>query len=406
LIVTQPVDTSDENVDNFKKPFFESEGKMGPLSLRERGFLPDRQADPLVEMPGEYQQIDLLGLDTRTLFGTSFLRAHLDAFPLVDVSQLRGSALIRAGVIYLFAQSAYVHNRGQKTSDHIPASIALPTVAITQKLKMPPILSYYFYCLNNWHFLKWHFPQREDDFSPDNLCTNQNFIDHDAENWFIVIHVAIEKLAGRALAALLEAQQDALREQVEKVAEKLTEVAGSLGRMIDVLKRMPERCSADDYFRIIRPQIFGFSDVVYEGVEQFAGKKQSFRGETGAQSTVIPAIKKFLGVQHKESLLTNHLRDMINYMPPLHRAFLQETPIMTEQGSLLRDLAITHRENLPLKNAYNDCVTLIYKFEDIHFHYADDYINKKVTNPAGTGGTPFMEWLYLMKEETIAFLIA
>ena len=45
---------------------------------------------------------------------------------------------------------------------------------------------------------------------------------------------------------------------------------------------MPEGCSAEVYFKKVRPYIFGFTDIVYEGC--FGDVPQSYRGETGAQS--------------------------------------------------------------------------------------------------------------------------
>ena len=375
---------------------------MLSLSLRKRGFLP--QLDPLKKLPKKYEQIDNLGAQVKMRFGSPFLRPYCNHFPVIDVSQLSGLELIRAGVVYLFAQSAYIHNHNQEPATVIPRSLAVPAVTIAEKLRMPPILSYYFYCLNNWRFLG----EREN-FDPDNLHTIQNFVADDCENWFIAIHVAIEHLAGEGLVACIEAQQAIHQEDITQTIRCLYTLAHSLEKMIGVLKRMPERCSSEDYYYKVRPQIHGFTDVIYEGVEKFEGKPQTFRGETGAQSTVIPALKRFLGIIHGNNILTAHLSDMINYMHPLHRAFLTEQPQITfvkdsstmGSSSIIREFA----KELRLCTAYNDCVRKIHQFEEIHFGYAMDYIQKKVASPMGTGGTPFIEWLSKMKDETLSFLI-
>ena len=62
-----------------------------------------------------------------------------------------------------------------------------------------------------------------------------------------------------------------------------------------VFARMPEKCDPYVYYHRVRPFIFGSKDnpdlksgLVYEG--EFKNKAQFFRGETGAQSSIIPAL--------------------------------------------------------------------------------------------------------------------
>src|ERR1700684_649266 len=66
-----------------------------------------------------------------------------------------------------------------------------------------------------------------------------------------------------------------------------------------------------------------FRGVIYEGVEAYGGRPQQFRGETGAQSAIVPALDAMLGVRHEEDALISYLREMRTYMPPAHRAFLE-----------------------------------------------------------------------------------
>ena len=63
--------------------------------------------------------------------------------------------------------------------------------------------------------------------------------------------------------------------------------------------------------------------VIYEGVEAYGGRPQQFRGETGAQSSIVPALDAMLGVGHKEDALRTYLQEMRTYMPPAHRAFIE-----------------------------------------------------------------------------------
>jgi indoleamine 2,3-dioxygenase len=127
--------------------------------------------------------------------------------------------------------------------------------------------------------------------------------------------------------------------------------------------------------------------VYYEGVET---APLDYRGETGAQSSIMPALVAFLQIPHKPSLLTNHLADMRNFMPAEHRRLIEEL----EQSPNLRPLA----ERL----VYNDLLEAIATFREVHLGWAEEYIHKHVEDPRGTGGTPYMRWLSQLIDETRA----
>src|SRR5437899_295207 len=148
----------------------------------------------------------------------------------------------------------------------------------------------------------------------------------------------------QALPKLLAARQfrpyvDALRESwsnslgkrdPDEVMLCLHAVAGAEEQMHHTLRRMPERCDPYIYYNRVRPYIHGWKDnptlprgVVYDGVEDFQGATQHFRGETGAQSSIIPALDAAFGVSHAEDPLRQYLAEMRDYMPPKHRAFIE-----------------------------------------------------------------------------------
>src|ERR1019366_6093236 len=171
-------------------------------------------------------------------------------------------------------------------------------------------------------------------------------------------------------------------------------IEASMHQANETLNRMPEQCSPDVYFRKVRPYIFGFDNIIYEGC--FDDNPQSYRGETGAQSSIVPTMLMALGIQHKNSLLTKHLEDMQNYMPVPHRQFIRETVSV-------RDFVIRHGGSLTER--YNACLSELIAFRSRHFEYAVNYIEKKVANPLGTGGTPYIPWLRQMLEETKEFYL-
>ena len=75
--------------------------------------------------------------------------------------------------------------------------------------------------------------------------------------------------------------------------------------------------------------IFGTKDnpdlkkgLVYEG--QFDNKPQFFRGETGAQSSIIPSLDGALQITHTKDHLRHYLNEMRDYMPPKHENFISK----------------------------------------------------------------------------------
>jgi indoleamine 2,3-dioxygenase len=45
-------------------------------------------------------------------------------------------------------------------------------------------------------------------------------------------------------------------------------------------------------------------------------------------------------------------------------------------------------------------------FREVHLGWAEEYINKRMTDPRGTGGTPYMQWLSQLIAETRGHKIA
>ena len=102
-------------------------------------------------------------------------------------------------------------------------------------------------------------------------------------------------------------------------------------------------------------------------------------------------------IPHRPSMLTNHLADMRNYMPAEHRHAIEAVeamPIFSRELADRRPAAIRCSEQ-----AMAD-------FRAVHYGWAQEYIDRRTDkDPRGTGGTPYMEWLRQLIEETRAFKI-
>lgn len=305
---------------------------------------------------------------------------------------------------------AYVWG-GAKPADRIPQGVAVPWHAVALRLGRPPVLSYASYALNNWRRLD---PSAAIELG--NIVLLQNFLGGVDEEWFILVHVDIEAKAAEAMAAIGPAQEAVRSDQPKLLEQSLGAIASSLDRMHQTLLRMPEHCDPYIYFNRVRPYLYGWKDqpalpdgVVYEGVEALGGRPQKFRGETGAQSSIIPSLDAALGISHKADPLRAYLTEMREYMPPNHRTFIESI----EQGPSTRRYVQERRLSHPaLRDAYNACVKWIDNFRSIHLEYASRYIQQQSQRNAsnlpnvGTGGTPFMPYLAKHLDETGEHLIA
>jgi indoleamine 2,3-dioxygenase len=367
--------------------------------LSTRGFLPDHDPLPHVKDPA-LQSIEQLGADLPTLVHErtfrdkcgDYLQAKID---WDTIATTRGDGDIeRLFQSFSYFASAYVHAPGLPPTEKLPKAIAVPLVRLALRLKRPPILAYASYCLHNWRRTD---PKGE--IRLGNIELLQNFSTpgdgKSDEEWFILVHVDIEARASGALNAMRKAAKAIDHHDANQMHELLTTTADSLHQMNLTMNRMPEGCSAEVYFKKVRPYIFGFNNIIYEGC--FGDAPQNYRGETGAQSSIVPTMLRALGLQHKNTMLIEHLRDMLNYMPQPHREFIQS------QASV-RDFVVKHRKQLG--EVYNQCLTELIAFRTRHFEYAVNYIEKKVDNPIATGGTPYIPWLRQLIEESKEFLLA
>ena len=189
------------------------------------------------------------------------------------------------------------------------------------------------------------------------------------------------------LAAIDRARRGAAAtKNTAAVDASLSAIAASVRRQVAVLRRIPEKMDPHVYYRTFRPYIRFFENVVYEGVEQ---TPPSYRGETGAQSSVIPALVAFMKIPHQPSQLTDHLADMRRFMPREHRRLLGEIAALSRPAAAR-----------PSRDPYNAVLEEMAQFREVHFGWADLYIHQRVSDPRGTGGTPYRQWLQQLIDET------
>jgi indoleamine 2,3-dioxygenase len=194
----------------------------------------------------------------------------------------------------------------------------------------------------------------------------------------------------------------------------LEEIKKAWTNINTTMQRMPQGCDPYIYFHRVRPYIHGWKNnpalpqgLVYEGVEEYNQKPQQFRGETGAQSSILPTMDALFNISHERDPLWQYLMEMRNYMPPKHHAFIKKV----EKHSTLRNFVIKHKQQVPtLRDLYNDCVSLIEKFRTQHLEFAHRYIHQQTAKfynntDIGTGGTPFLKYLQKHRNESKQHLL-
>jgi indoleamine 2,3-dioxygenase len=359
-------------------------------SLKAHGFLPDR--DPLRAFPQDspLAVLDEIGRDLPSLLHDAGFRDRARRLTIpawVEPGDLT-QRLPQLRLYYVrlgFLASAYVNQVGQPPTNLLPQNLAVPLCDACRQLSRPPILSYDGYALFNW--------KRFDPQGPialGNIDTIQNFVHLYDEHWFILVHVEIEAIAAQILSAIDDAAWGAAAGNTAMVNQALSTIGKAVWRQVDVLRRIPEQMDPALYYKTFRPYIRFFEHVVYEGVD---ARPMDFRGETGAQSSIVPALVALMKIPHRPSQLTDHLAEMQKFMPREHRELIAEVRAMPD----LRPLA----DEAP----YNDILEAMATFREVHYGWAEEYINKRTSDPRGTGGTPYMQWLGQLIQETRAHKI-
>lgn len=297
-----------------------------------------------------------------------------------------------------FLTSALVHPYGDREEPtmHIPQNIAVPLYYLAEHLGRKPILSYASYALHNWRRIDQSAP-----ISLNNVEIIDGFLKTSDENWFIIIHVVIENQARHGVKAIQRAMAACLNDDAQTLSTSLCEISHNLDELLGVLRRMPEGCSTDYYWNSVRPFIFFFDEVTYEGVEELKGIPQKLHGETGAQSSIIPLFDGALGILHQPTELIGHIKSMRAYMPPGHRALIEKA----EEFSTIREW-ISKSGLTDLQLRYDECLMYLHAFRSQHLEWAQKYITDKDENPHGTGGSYFMPFLEQMLKETRAHMFA
>ncbi|KAF3761105.1 hypothetical protein M406DRAFT_93945 [Cryphonectria parasitica EP155] len=391
-----------------------------------RGFLP--RANPIWQLPPEFQPLEdiLQAMPVKTSSGEPGLLAKSKLGPTVDadfpdltwaVDKYKENMPLMNALYrdYSFLLSAYLlepcHERflrgepyglGRQT---LPAVIARPMARVAELTGFLPFMEYAgSYALYNYRLED---PAKGMDY--DNLRLIRAF-EHgldpkSSEAGFVLVHIDMVKSSGPLVSGVVEALQ-AAHESREALNDAMRKMLGAMIKINATMETMWMKSKPLDY-TTFRTFIFGITSqsmfpngVVYEGIND--GKPMSFRGESGANDSMIPTMDNFLQIPMPETPLTEILKDFRKYRPSNHRAFLKHVRDRSIEVNM-REFALQlsnadpkaeqDEEVWESRRLWLQLLNQVRDFRWRHWCFGKEYILKMTSHPTATGGSPIITWL-------------
>ncbi|NWW59698.1 I23O2 dioxygenase, partial [Ifrita kowaldi] len=338
-----------------------------PLALtrfqvsEEFGFL---LPDPLTELPAPYSPWMDIAHELPQLITSHQLRSRVHQMPQLSTQHLRGREEMHlAHLVLSCITMGYVWQEGEEgTVQVLPRNLAVPYWEVSQALGLPPILSHADFVLANW--------RRKDPNG--NLDTIITLPGGESLRGFVLVTLLVEKAAVPGIKAIIGALCAMLQCDEESLHRALQELAGAIEAMSEALRRMHDYVDPEVFYTVIRIFLSGWKDnpamphgLIYEGVSQ---EPMAYSGGSAAQSTVLHAFDELLGICHREDSAA-FLHRMRDYMPPPHRAFVEEI----QRAVSLRQHVLSSGD-ARLRAAFNRCVSALTDFRSYHITIVTKYI--------------------------------
>ncbi|KAF2851649.1 hypothetical protein T440DRAFT_498192 [Plenodomus tracheiphilus IPT5] len=378
-----------------------------------RGFLP--RQDPVVALPKEFAAAESLlqrmpiktlsgepGLLATFTFGETLLKELPDLS--AEVEKYRDDLVVMNALYrdYSFLASAYLfepcHERYMRGEEYglgrqsLPRCIALPIVKVAELAGFKPFMEY----AGSYALFNYQFEDPSKGLEYDNLRLIRAFecgLDPtSSEAGFVLVHIAMVKESGALIKGAVEMLEGCTGEDRERFDDGLRTLVGGLTKVNAVMNTMWKRSKPSGYTSF-RTFIFGITSqsmfpngVIYEGVSE---EPMSFRGESGANDSMIPMCDNLLQVSMPETPLTDILKDFRQYRPGNHREFLEAVRDSAQQAGV-REFA----KGDPMSAAlYLQALDQVRDFRWRHWCFTREYILKHTSHPTATGGSPIVTWL-------------
>ncbi|EOO02662.1 putative indoleamine -dioxygenase family protein [Phaeoacremonium minimum UCRPA7] len=390
--------------------------------------------DPIVSLPSEFDALEsiLQRMPVKTLSGEPGLLAHSKLGPTVHeelpdltpfVDEYKDNLPLMNALYrdYSFLASAYLlepcHERFMRGEsyglgrDVLPANISRPIARCAELTGFKPFMEYAgSYALFNYRLED---PAKGLDYS--NLRLIRAF-EHgldpsSSEAGFVLVHVDMVKNSGPLVAGAMAAldacskptlsihERESLNSGLRDILTALETINATMETMWMKSKPMSYTSFRTFIFGITSQSMFP-NGVVYEGIND--GEPMSFRGESGANDSMIPLMDNFLQIPMPETPLTEILKDFRQYRPSNHRQFLMFVRDKSLQVGL-KDAALSlsvkvadGQEKELLQESRQLWLKILNQVRDFrwrHWCFGKEYILKRTSHPTATGGSPIVTWL-------------
>ncbi|KAJ7069056.1 indoleamine 2,3-dioxygenase gamma type [Mycena belliarum] len=378
-----------------------------------RGFLP--RSEPVVALPAEFAPLEhiLSRMPIKTADGTPGLLAEfklgetvLNEFPDLTwaIDKYADNLPLQTALYrdYSFLASAYLlepcHERFLKGEEYglgrqtLPRNISVPISRCAAIAGFQPFMEYAgSYALFNYRLAD---PTKGLEYS--NLRLIRAF-EHgldpsSSEAGFVLVHVDMVRNSGPLVAGVVSSLSACASNDHATFTDGLETIARAMSKVNQVMDNMWGKSKPNDYTSF-RTFIFGITSqsmfpngVLYEGVSD---EPLSFRGESGANDSMIPLCDNFLQISMPSTPLTAILKDFRAYRPGNHREFLEH--VQTRARVLgVKAYALADRDSA---SAYLRILNEVRDFRWRHWCFTREYILKRTAHPTATGGSPIVTWL-------------
>ncbi|GAA5990635.1 hypothetical protein JCM10908_003163 [Rhodotorula pacifica] len=374
-------------------------------------------------------------------------RSSIKRLPTASVEPLTTLPLLRRAHTLLAHLAHFYMHSTFPSQTVMPACLAVPLVQVSDRLGLPPILTYADTVLWTWRLRDKALGLRADNVEMTTLFTSSS-----SEHAFFALSFFCE-LYGPDLLRLMSASLDEAFFADATALTRISNYLGSISRLIDELTALMagatkgefgpagrERISPEAFYWEIRPWFNG-GRWTYEGVGE-GGKDLTMEwgGPSAGQSTLVHALDLFLGIDHaprrpptttqakteaaavvveeangtrveapavaedkaalhKAPSDATFMQRMSHYMPGHHRSFLRHLESLHSPNPAapaahvlpsLRQLARQHPHRLG--PAYDQAVAAMKRFRDMHMRLATVFIVQQARREPARESVHWPEW--------------
>ncbi|KAL2022255.1 hypothetical protein VTK56DRAFT_5865 [Thermocarpiscus australiensis] len=355
------------------------------------GFLPE--VLPLTRLPDPYyNKWEAVVGNLQALILSKRLRGVIDRLPVLSTIGLEHDAeWRRAYMLLCFMAHGYIWG-GDRPSDRLPPSIAVPLLKVSERLEVPPVATYAAVCL--WNFKPLFMDEDIDNL--ENLATLCTFTGSLDESWFYLVSVAMEARGAPIIPLMLTAIAAARENDIPAVTRCLHAFAERLDDLTALLQRMHESCDPHIFYHRIRPFLAGSKNMAEAGLpngviyEDGSGNEtyRQYAGGSNAQSSLIQFFDIVLGIEHRPTgekpdpsrdveregrppvPKHNFIMEMRRYMPGAHARFLSDVQAVAN----IRDFVQQNKHDRALAVAYDACLSMLRALRDKHIAIVTRYI--------------------------------